>query len=102
MSKGLRTTLWILSSLAMLWTLLAVVGFLAMGAMGGGGMMGGMTGSMADTTMQGRGMMSGGGMARWGTVGMMVQMVLTGILVLGLDGVFVYLVATSRRPQSAG
>jgi hypothetical protein len=85
MSKGLRTTLWILSSLAVLWTFLAIVGWFTMmssGAMMPRGMMGGMRGGVGD--------------------GMILHMVLTWILVLGLDGIFVYMVATSRRPRIAG
>lgn len=78
MTTGLRTTLWILSSLAVLWTLLALVGVLGMGGMmGQGGMMGG-------------GMMMGG---------MMVHMLLTWAVMLGLVGVFLYLVATARRSR---
>ena len=75
MTKGLRLTLWILSSLAVLWTVIAVVGFLAMG-----GMMGGC------------GTMGGGWM-----VGMMLATTLTWVVMLGLVGVFVYLIVTARR-----
>ena len=80
MTKGLRLTLWILSSLAVLWTVIALVGFLAMGGMMGGGM-------MRDNTMMGGGWM----------VGMMLEMTLTWVVMLGLVGVFVYLIVTARR-----
>ena len=40
MDKGLRTALWVLSSLAVLWTALAVIGLGGMGAMMHGGMIG--------------------------------------------------------------
>lgn len=87
MTKGLRLTLWILSSLAVLWTVIALVGWFTIGCcgmMGHGGMMRG--------GMQGGGMMHGGWMA-----GMMVELTLTWLVMLGLVGVFVYLVITARR-----
>lgn len=84
MTKGLRLTLWILSSLAVLWTVIALVGFVAMGGMmGDSGMMGGMH--------QG-GMMGGAWMP-----GMMLHMTLTWLVMLGLVGVFIYLIVTARR-----
>jgi hypothetical protein len=90
MTKGLRLTLWILSSLAVLWTVIALVGFLAMGGMMGGGM-------MRDNTMMG-GMMGDSGMMGGGwMVGMMLEMTLTWVVMLGLVGVFVYLIVTARR-----
>jgi hypothetical protein len=52
------------------------------GMMGGGGMM---------RDMQAGGMMGGGWMA-----GMMLQMTLTWVVILGLVGVFIYLVVTAR------
>ena len=87
MEKGLRTALWILSSLAVLWTVLAVIGLVGMGAMMHGGMMGAREpGGMAD------GMMGGGMM-----IGMMLHMGLTWIVMLGLVGVFIYLIITARH-----
>jgi uncharacterized membrane protein len=74
MTKGLRLTLWILSSLAVLWAVLALVGLFTMGCcgmLGPGGMMG----------------------------GMMLQMTLTWLVMLGLVGVFVYLILTGRRSR---
>jgi uncharacterized membrane protein len=85
LTKGRRTTLWILSSLALLWTVIALVGVFTMGCcglMGGGHMMGGMQGGM-----MGRGRMPG----------MMLEMTLTWLVMLGLVGVFVYLIVTARR-----
>jgi hypothetical protein len=76
----------ILSSLALLWVVIALVGVFTMGCcgmMGHGGMMPG---------MQGGDMMGGGWMA-----GMMLQMTVTWLVMLGLAGVFVYLVITRRR-----
>jgi hypothetical protein len=105
MTKGLRLTLWILSSLAVLWTVITLVGFLAMGGMGGGcAMMSG--GMMRDSTMMGgmmgnSGMMGGmhqGGMMGGGWMaGMMLHMTLTWLVMLGLVGVFVYLILSARR-----
>jgi uncharacterized membrane protein len=78
MDRGLRTALWILSSLAVLWTLIAVVGMFSMvGMMGGSSAMMGPQGGMM--------------------MGMMVHMGLTWIVMLGLDALFVYLLVTSRR-----
>src|SRR5438105_2650632 len=87
MEKGLRTALWVLSSLAVLWTALAVIGMVGMGAMMHGGMMG--TREPGGTTdgMMGNGMM----------VGMMLHMGLTWLVMLGLVGVFIYLIVTARR-----
>ncbi|MEO8089923.1 MAG: hypothetical protein ABI703_06480 [Gemmatimonadales bacterium] len=90
MTKELRTTLWILSSLAVLWTILALIGWFTMG-----GMMSGMgesarMGGGMHATMDG---MMGGGMM----TGMMVHRTLTWVVMLGLIGVFIYLGTTSRR-----
>jgi hypothetical protein len=99
MTKGLRLTLWILSSLAVLWTVITLVGFVAMGGMMGGGrmrdstMMGGM---MGDSGMMG-GMHQGGMMGGGWMVGMMLHVTLTWLVMLGLVGVFVYLIVTARR-----
>ena len=87
MDKGLRTALWILSSLAVLWTALAVIGLVGMGAMMHDGMMGarepgGTTGSMISGGMMG---------------GMMLYMGLTWLVMLGLVGVFIYLIITAGR-----
>ena len=87
MEKGLRTALWILSSLAVLWTALAVIGLVGMGAMMHGGMMGarepgGTTAGMMDGSMMG---------------GMMLYMGLTWIVMLGLVGVFIYLIIMAGR-----
>lgn len=106
MTKGLRLTLWILSSLAVLWTVIALVGFVAMGGMmmGGCGMMG--SGMMRDSTMMGGmmgdsglmgGMHQGGMMGGGWMVGMMLATTLTWVVMLGLVGVFVYLIVTARR-----
>jgi uncharacterized membrane protein len=87
MDKGLRTALWVLSSLAVLWTVLAVIGLVGMGAMMHGGMRGAREpGGMTD------GMMGGGMMG-----GMMLYMGLTWIVMLGLVGVFIYLIVTAGR-----
>jgi hypothetical protein len=50
MGKGLRTTLWILSSLAVLWTMIAVICLAGMAGTMGGRMMRpeGMEGTMSD------------------------------------------------------
>ena len=92
MEKGLRTALWVLSSLAVFWTALAVIGMVGMGAMMHGGMMG--TREPGGTTdgMMGNGMMGGSMM-----IGMMLHMGLTWIVMLGLVGVFIYLIVTARR-----
>lgn len=94
MGKGLRTALWVLSSLAMLWTALALVGMFSMGAM-----MGGMMGS---GDMMGGGMMRGHAMGGTMMAGMMMCMVLTWTVMLGLDALFVYLAVTARRAQPPG
>ncbi|MBA3346039.1 MAG: hypothetical protein H0T44_12235 [Gemmatimonadales bacterium] len=102
MTKGLRTALWVLSSLAVLWTLLALIGWFSMGGMmgretmGDSGMMGMMGGD--STRAAGRGM---GGMMMGGKMmgGMMLHMALTWLVMLGLDGVFVYLLASWGRSR---
>lgn len=92
MTKGVRITLWILSSLAVVWTV---------AALGIGGTM------MLDGTCQMRGGvdMGASGMAAQGagddsaTMGgmmwMLVVMGLTWLVLLGLDAVFIYLVVTT-------
>jgi hypothetical protein len=86
MGKALRTTLWILSSLAVLWTIIAVICLAGMAGTMGGGMMRpeGLGGPM-------NGMMGGGGM--------MGMMVLTWIVMLGLVGVFISLVVMALRAR---
>lgn len=106
MTRGVRITLWILSSLAVLWTVsaLAMAGGMMGGTcpmcgmgMGGGGMMGqdaaGPQGMMPDGGMGGANGMMGG--MRW----MMLTMGLTWLVMLGLDAVFVYLVLTTMRQR---
>ncbi len=91
MGKGLRTTLWILSALAVLWTIIAVT------------CLAGMAGTMGGRIMRPEGM--GGTMnGMMGSGVMMGMMVLTWIVMLGLVGVFIYLVVMalrSRRPVQA-
>jgi uncharacterized membrane protein len=87
MDKGLRTALWVLSSLAVLWTALAVIGLVGMGAMMHGGMMGAQAPGGTTDGMMGGGMMGG----------MMLYMGLTWIVMLGLVGVFIYLIVTAGR-----
>jgi uncharacterized membrane protein len=89
MDRGLRTALWVLSSLAVFWTIIALIGLAVMGATMSGGMMrpGGMGGMMNGTM--------GGGMM----MGMMFHMALTWIVMIGLVGVFIYLVVTARRAR---
>ncbi len=97
MTRGLRTALWVLSSLAVLWTVLALIGcfttggMMGMGMMGGGGMMDG------DSTMG-----AGQGMGGMMMTGMMLHMGLTGLVMLGLDAVFVYLLVSGWRARRVG
>ena len=88
MDKGLRTALWILSSLAVLWTALAIIGLVGMGAMMHDGMRGIQEPGGTTDGMMGGGMMGGG---------MMLYMGLTWIIMLGLVGVFIYLIITAGR-----
>ena len=78
----LRVALWILSSLAVLWLVLTLAMLPAMGRMMSGGMMEG--------GMMGAGMMQGG---------MMGMMAIQGIVLLGLIGIFFYLVVDSLRSR---
>jgi hypothetical protein len=89
MSKGLRITLWVLSSLAVVWTVSTLVGLAGMRTMMSSGMM--RPGGTGETMpgMMGDGMM----------MGMMLHMALTWIIMLGLVGVFIYLIVTARRVQ---
>lgn len=86
----LRTVLWILGSLAVIWLVLGLAALPSMARMmGAGGMMeGGM--------MPGGMMCCGGGM-----MGMMAMMAVQTIVMLGLVGVFVYLVADTLRGRRA-
>lgn len=83
MRRGLRTALWILSSLGVLWTITAIAGLFTNGI--------GCPGCAA--------MMRGGGMMGRSRMmsGMMLQMILTWIVMLGLDALFAYLLVTLRR-----
>ncbi len=76
MSKGLQTTLWILSSLAVLWTVSALFALSGMGAM-----MHAMNGTMSDAMM----------------AGMMLCIGVTWVVMLGLVGVFVYLLTAKSH-----
>ena len=122
MTKGIRIALWILSSLAVLWTVSALVMAGSMGAITAGGtcpmcgieMSGGDVTSAASpdgsgqegTTPGGapgdRGSVSGmmgGGMAMGSMMWMMLTMGLTWLVMLGLDAVFVYLVVMAVRSR---
>jgi hypothetical protein len=88
-TKGLRPMLWILSSLAVLWIVIALIGFFSMGGMMGS--TGGMHGGGMMSGMQGSGMAAG-----W-VAGMVLELTLTWAVMLGLAGIFVYLVLTARR-----
>jgi uncharacterized membrane protein len=83
MDKGLRTALWVLSSLAVLWTVIAMVGMLGMvGMMSGGSAMMGHPGGMM--------------------TGMMVQTGLTWVVMLGLNVVFAYLLISKGARRTGG
>jgi uncharacterized membrane protein len=80
---SLRTVLWVLGGVAVVWLVLALAMLPAMGRMmGEGGMM--------------RGGMMGGGM-----MGMMGMMAAQFIAMLGLVGIFIYLVVDSIRDRAA-
>ncbi len=87
MDARLRKVLWVLSSLAVIWTVTALAGLVGMIPMHGA-----MMGSASMDSMMGSGMM-GGAM----TLGMTICMVITPIVMLGLDGVFIYLIMTARH-----
>lgn len=74
----LRTVLWILGSLATLWL---VLGLLSLPAMGG--------------------MMQGGGMEMGGMMLMMAMGAAALIVLLGMVGVFLYLLVDARRSRRA-
>lgn len=95
-SGRLRIVLWILGSLGVLWAAFWIYAFTSM-SMGGGGMMGG------DGMMRG-GMMQNGAPAREMTGGMSMRagamiggMVTQTLGMLGLIGIFIYLVADTIR-----
>ena len=85
----LRVVLWVLSSLSVLWLILVLAMLPAMGRMMSGGTMEG--------GMMGEGMMQGG-MACCGG-GMMGMMAIQGVMLLGLVGIFIYLVVDSLRSK---
>jgi uncharacterized membrane protein len=84
----LRAVLWFLGSLGVLWLLLGIFLLPSMGRMMGGG---GMMGSDMMPMM--------GGMMGMGT--MMILMVVQLIAMLGLVGIFIYLVVDSLRRRSS-
>lgn len=88
----LRIVLWTLSSLAVLWLLLALTMLPAMGRMMSGGMMGaGMSGE--------GGMTNGMVCCAGGMPAMMGMMTIQGVMLLGLAGIFIYLVVDSLRSR---
>ena len=86
MDSRLRLVLWALSSLAVIWTIMTL------GSLGGMIPMRGMMGSETMSGMMGGNMMNGGMM-----VGMTIYMALNAIVMIGLDGVFIYLIMTARH-----
>lgn len=85
----LRTVLWVLGGLAVVWAVACLAMLLSMGRMMDGGMMGG--GGMQGP-MVGEGMMGMGGM-----MSMMTMMAAQVLAMLGLLGVFIYLVVDTMR-----
>jgi hypothetical protein len=90
MNPTLKTALWILGVLALAWVVL----------------MPGMWGRMGATVgspMTGRGTMMGGtvagGMMTGGTMGIMLLMTLTWLIMLGLVGVLIYLIVVAVRSR---
>lgn len=90
MKRGLRITLWFLSSLAVLWTLIMLTSLVAMGGLMGDGKM--MDGRMMDGRMM-------GDMPMIGMMAMMVAMGLVWVVMLSLDGLFIYLASRSLRER---
>lgn len=90
----LRVVLWILGSLGMLWLVLWLVSIAIMDGAVGGWMAGnGMAG--------GAGMMNGGGMVMDGAfVSMMGAMFAQFVGMIGLAGIFVYLLVDTARGRS--
>jgi uncharacterized membrane protein len=84
----LRTILWVLGSLATLWLLLGLAMLPAMGRM--------MSGEMMQSGRVDGGMMGGGMM------GMMGMMIAQFLAMLGLVGIFVYLLLDSLRARRRG
>lgn len=90
----LRTVLWILGGLAVIWLIAGLAMLPSMGRMmsGGGGMM--------DEGMMGEGMMGGGMMMNMGgMMSMMAMMAAQFLAMLGLVGIFVYLIVDSLRKR---
>ena len=92
----LRTVLWILGGLAVIWLIAALAMLPSMGRMMSpeGGMMGGgmMQGEMMGEGMMGRGMMGG-------MMSMMAMMAAQFLAMLGLVAIFVYLIVDSLRKR---
>lgn len=97
----LRAVLWFLGSLGVLWLLLGILLLPGMGQMmmGGGGMMGSDTMPMGGGMMGSETMPMGGGMMAMGA--MMILMVVQFVAMLGLVGIFVYLVVDTLRGRSS-
>lgn len=90
MVKGpLRTVLWMLGGLGMIWLVLWLLGLSAMGGM------------MGEDGMMGGGM-PGGGMMDGGMTAMMGAMLVQTFGMLGLAGIFVYLVVDTLRGRGRG
>ena len=86
MDSRLRLVFWVLSSLAVIWTIMTL------GSLGGMIPTHGMMGSETMRGMMDSDMMNGGMM-----VGMTIYMALNAIVMIGLDGVFIYLIVTARH-----
>jgi uncharacterized membrane protein len=89
----LRAVLWFLGSLGALWLLLGIFLLPSMGRMMGGG------GTGSERMMGSDMMPMMGGMMGMGT--MMILMVVQLIAMLGLVGIFIYLVVDSLRRRSS-
>jgi hypothetical protein len=81
----LRTVLWVLGTLGVIWVVLWLVGLPAMGGM-----------------MGGNGMTMGGGGSGVGMGAMMGAMLVQTLGMLGLAGIFVYLLVDTLRVRRAG
>lgn len=88
MNRGLLVVLWALAGIAALGTLLGVLAFASM--------CGWMTGGMMPSRTMSCGRMSGP-MVSGGRGPMMLEALATWVTMLGLTGVFVYLVAAALR-----
>lgn len=94
----LRGVLWVLGGLAAVWLLFSLLSLPLMGRMMGGGMMSGET---ADGGTMAGGMMGPGmGSGMMSMMPMMVSMGVGVLALLGLVGVFVYLIVDSSRRRS--